>query len=384
MRHFGIIAFFGLVILSTIGVRAQDETIRAAAGDKFVISAKAGGVNLVEGSVDVVRKAGKSGLLLKGDTLKVGDRVSTGADGKAEILLNPGSYMRLGGNSGFEFVTTSLENLELRLDSGSAILEVFADNDFRVTLRSPKSKFDLIESGVYRLDVSTDGGGRLEVWKGEAEIGGTIVKGGRVATALGTEVEVAKFDRDEKDALETWSKARAKDLAKSMSYLRNRDMRTALMQSYLGGRWNMYNSFGLWVYNARFGGYCFLPFGYGWGSPYGYGFGHSMWWYNLPPVVYTGNPNTNGGGTGNGNGNSGTQITPIRSQGDRSRVPPFVRMQGGSSTGPEMIRGGNGRSGGAGVDSGPILAPPGPVYTPPSPKMDIPVSIPSPKGKGDN
>jgi hypothetical protein len=383
MRLFGIVALFGLVILSAASVRAQDETIRSVAGDKYVISAKAGGVNLVEGNVGIVRKAGRNGLLLKGDTLKVGDRVSTGADGRAEILLNPGSYLRLGGNSAFEFVTTSLEDLELRLDSGSAILEVFADNDFRVTLKSPKSNFNLVESGVYRLDVSADGGGRLEVWKGEAEVGGTTVKGGRAVTASGTQVEVAKFDRDEKDDLELWSKSRAKDLAKSMSYLRNRDMRTALMRSYLGGRWNMYNSFGLWVYNARFGGYCFLPFGYGWGSPYGYGFGHSLWWYNLPSTVYTWNPNTGGSGTGSGGGNSGTQITPIRSQGDRSPVPPFTRMQGGSSTGPEMVRGGNGRRGTADVDSGPIFAPSGPTYSPPA-KVDVPVSIPSPKGKGGN
>ena len=66
-----------LVALSFVfAASAQDETISAAAGDKYVISAKAGGVNFVEGSVGIVRKAGKSGLLLKGDKLEIGDRVS--------------------------------------------------------------------------------------------------------------------------------------------------------------------------------------------------------------------------------------------------------------------------------------------------------------------
>jgi hypothetical protein len=99
---------------------AQNDTISAAAGDRYVISAKAGGVNFVEGTVAVVRKSGRSGVLLKGDTLEIGDRVSTAENGKVEILLNPGSFLRLGGTSAFEFNNTSLDELEIRLDSGSA------------------------------------------------------------------------------------------------------------------------------------------------------------------------------------------------------------------------------------------------------------------------
>ncbi|MDQ3750897.1 MAG: FecR domain-containing protein, partial [Acidobacteriota bacterium] len=86
----------------------------------YVISAKAGGVNFVEGKVAVTRKVGKSGYLLKGDTLEIGDKVSTGADGRAEILLNPGSFVRLAENSSFEFASTSLEDLQLKLNGGSA------------------------------------------------------------------------------------------------------------------------------------------------------------------------------------------------------------------------------------------------------------------------
>jgi len=339
IKLFGIVGLFTLAMMNAAVVFAQDETIRSAAGDKYVISAKAGGVNYVEGTVGVVRKAGKSGYLLKGDTLRIGDRVSTGANGKAEILLNPGSYLRLGGSSAFEFVTTSLEDLQIRLDSGSAILEVFADNDFRVTLRSPKSEFSLIESGIYRLDVAANGGGKLEVWKGRAEVGDTTAKGGRIVTAFASNVTVEKFDRDQKDELEIWSKARAKELAKASETLQRRQLRTSLMRSFLGGRWNMYNSFGLWVYDASFGRYCFLPFGYGWNSPYGYGFGHNIWTYQLPPVVYY--PPTTGGTTPSpGPG-------PVITLEDRTRRPPFAHMQGsGSSTGRDS--GGEIRGGGRG------------------------------------
>ena len=107
-RSFAICLALGFVAAFAV---AQKDTISAAAGDRYIVSARAGGVNYVEGTVAVIRKSGRSGLLLKGDTLEVGDRVSTGANGKAEILLNPGSFLRLGGSSAFEFNTTSLDDL---------------------------------------------------------------------------------------------------------------------------------------------------------------------------------------------------------------------------------------------------------------------------------
>lgn len=53
-------------------------------------------------------------LTIKED-LETGDVVRTGFDGRVEMLLNPGSYMRIGENSEFELADNSLENLEVRL-----------------------------------------------------------------------------------------------------------------------------------------------------------------------------------------------------------------------------------------------------------------------------
>lgn len=280
----GIVGLFVLAMLSVSVAVAQDETIRSVAGDKWVITAKAGGVNHVEGEVNIARTLGKSGMLLKGDSVEVGDRVSTGANGRAEILLNPGSYLRIAENSAFEFKTTALEDLQIFVDRGSVMLEVFAANDFKVSVNTAKQNYDLIDTGIYRIDVAGDGVARLEVWKGKAEAGETVLKGGRTTSSL--DGQIAKFDRDERDAFETWSRDRAKELAKSTNDLRDKTLRTSLMNSYMGGRWDMYNSFGLWVYNRRAARYSFLPFGFGWSSPYGYGYGTDIWWYRLPSVVY--------------------------------------------------------------------------------------------------
>lgn len=287
---FYIFSFGLLTVLFSVQIFAQ-ETRRnvSAASSLYVISAKAGGVNFVEGRVNVARKAGRSGLLLKGDGLEIGDKVSTGKGGKAEILLNPGSFVRLAENSEFEFSTTALEDLQLKLNAGSAIFEVITDNEFTFAVNTPKAKFFVVKTGVYRVDVLGDGTSKIEVWKGKAQIGdvyATEVKGGRQAVVNGSQVSVAKFDRDDKDEFETFSKARAKELAKVNAKLQNRDVRTSLMSSFYDTRWSLNDSYGLWIFNRSFGSYAFLPFGYGWSSPYGYYYPSDIWYYNLPPVIY--------------------------------------------------------------------------------------------------
>lgn len=286
-----IFSFAVLTALSSTQIFAQADTRRSvsAVSSAYVISAKAGGVNFVEGAVNVARKTGRSGVLLKGDTLEIGDKVSTGANGKAEILLNPGSFVRLAGNSEFEFTTVALEDLQLKLRSGSAMFEVITDNEFTFAVNTPKAKFFVVKTGVYRVDVLSDGTSKIEVWKGKAQIDDayqTEVKGGREAVVNGSQVSVAKFDRDEKDEFEIFSKARAKELAKVNRSLQNRDVRYSLMNSFYRTRWSMYDSYGLWVFNRGFGSYAFLPFGYGWNSPYGYYYNCDIWGYNLPPVIY--------------------------------------------------------------------------------------------------
>ncbi len=359
--------------LGGVAASAQDDTLSAAAGDRYVITAKAGVVNVVEGTVTVVRMKEKSGLLLKGDMLDVGDRVSTSENGRAEILLNPGSFLRLGGNSTFEFNTTSLDNLELKLDSGSAIFEVFAADEFKVSVVTPVAIYSLIKSGVYRIDVSGNSSATLRVWKGTAKVGTDYeVTPGRSAMATGSNnVSVVKFDRDEKDSLDVWSKSRSKDLAKLSASLRGEGFRRTLMQGFQGGSWNFQNSFGLWVYDPRFRGYCFVPFGYGWRSPYGYGYGYDMsWWWDMPMNMPTssGGGTSTGGGTTTGGGSTPPASTPIRTAGDRSPTPPFIRMEQVNGGG---IRGGSSGRGDTSSDSGPS-------YTPSNSSSSSPSSSPAP------
>ena len=140
IRNLFSFAAAAVVAVFAVGAYGQSDAAISAAGDKYVISAKAGGVNFVEGSVLVVKQNGRTGKLSKGDRVEVGDRVVTGSDGRVELLMNPGSFVRLDHNSAFRFKTTSLEDLQLLLENGSAMFEVYAANNFRVVVNGPKAK----------------------------------------------------------------------------------------------------------------------------------------------------------------------------------------------------------------------------------------------------
>jgi hypothetical protein len=266
----------------------------------------------------------------------------------------------MGPNSVFAFETTNLDDLRLNVSRGSAILEVFAGDDFVVTVNTPASRFSLVESGVYRVDVTSDASATLSVWKGQATAGATgqKIKPGRSVTVSNGNYVAAKFDRGGRDALDEWSRARAKESAKTVAQLERRSMRTALMQSFLGRRWSVYDSFGLWVYSPFASRYCFLPFGYGWSSPYGFDYGTWLGWYGLPPVVYLpppGVPQT----TPPVVKVPGRNNAPPPNAGEtRSSVPPFIKMGGdrGGSIAPGQID--NGTKGPRGIDPSPTYVPP--------------------------
>jgi hypothetical protein len=282
--------FFVISIFVTIPVLAQkDNKTISNAASLYLISAKAGGVNFVTGAVSAERGTGKKDFLHKGDNIEVGDKVSTGIDGKAEILLNPGSYIRLAGNSEFEFLSTSLDDLQIKVNRGSAMFEVIADEDFTITVKTPDSRFYLITAGVFRVDATENGGGRISVWKGKAQVGdmnATVVKGGKTASFENGQVAVGKFDRDDKGEFENWSRDRAKEIAQINARLQQRQMNRALMNSFGNNAWGG-TGYGLWVQDPWSRSFCFLPFGYGWSSPYGFGYSQSIWNYTLPPQMTT-------------------------------------------------------------------------------------------------
>jgi hypothetical protein len=307
--------------------------------EKFVISAKAGGINAVTGGTTVISR-GESDWqqLMITDDLRSGDRVRTTFDGRVEILLNPGSYLRLGGNSEVELLDNSLANLEVKLLRGTAIVEAAgADGlELNIGISTPHTRLAIVRQGLYRLNVVPEDATELIVRKGRVILSDsqTKIKGGNKIVFSATNTTVAKLTKEEKkqkDDVEVWSKERAETLAKANRRITDK-MLTSAFASYRDpfDPWRPYGrAFGFWFFNPNAGCYTFLPFFYGFGSPYGSSYSTSLYspwgirnygWTNYPAQ------NGNNGATGsNGGSNGGGPYNPPAggsNGGGRPAAPP--------------------------------------------------------------
>jgi hypothetical protein len=310
------------------------------ARDRFVISAKAGGVNAVTGRATVLTQGNTmwEQLTIKED-LQTGDVVKTDSDGRVEMLLNPGSYLRLGENSEFELTNNSLDNLEIKLLRGTAIVEATGadDTQMQINISTPHTKLAIVRRGLYRLNVVPGDNTELIVRKGRVMLdrSQTKINGGNKVIFSGETFFVAKLqkaDKEKVDAVDAWSKDRSETLAKANRKIRNREM-SALMAN-ARDRWfqPFYSrSGGFWYFNSGFNCYTFIPYYMGWGSPYGSSYSSAFF-----PGYYCGgcrgpfdyrrrNNTTYGSGTSASSGsNGGSSIGSSAPSSAPSRPSPSV------------------------------------------------------------
>jgi len=200
---------------------------------------KGGVVNVAEGDVSAELDGVPVRRLAPKDELTAGDAVRVGGGGRAEVLLNPGAYLRLSGGTEAAFLDLSRENSKVRITGGSAIVEVLEIPDISltfgpsvpdevlgvvyppVTVVTPQGEFVLVRGGVYRVDAGAGGACDFRVFKGMAFVAGNRVREGmRVVVGNGTPA-VMKFDKEAGDAFDGWSRERSSLLVKSNKSLKN-------------------------------------------------------------------------------------------------------------------------------------------------------------------
>lgn len=340
------------LILAAVSLCAVAATAQAQSRDERFISATAGGVNYVSGKVSF-RRAGETNwvALSTKDDLKSGDVLKTGEGGRAEVLLNPGSYLRLGANSEFELGDASLDDLQLKLKRGSAVIEAtgYRDMDLSIVVETPQAHTRIVRSGIYRFDVTGAGVTEVSIQKGRAYVGEpeVLYKASRVVrVGAGGVLEVVKFEKKERDFddLDLWSKERGKELAKMNEKLSRRHANTLLASTSLDMFPSRFAANGVWYYNARFGCYTFLPFGGGyWRSPYGHGYGNQLY------IPFAGNCfgcDRTGGHIAYGNNR-------VRNRGGNSNANPYGNNNnGGGHTNTNPYGGNNGGNSGGSQPSG--------------------------------
>ena len=310
--------------------------------EKHVISAKAGGVNAVSGRVMVTRSGQGPQLLSNQDDLKSGDLVTTGVNSQTEILLNPGSYLRVAENSELVLSDSSLDNLLVRLNRGSVIIEATGadDTQLRIGVDTDQQQLIIARRGIYRIN-ATAGSTELVVEKGRAFARNNpreLIKGGKKVTYTGGTAFIAKLEKSDRDAFDLWSKDRGKALARANDKLSARAL-NGFLNSRLLWTGEFSGRSGLWTFNPFMRCYTFLPFQYGWSSPYGGFYGQYISTYGFY-----------GGGCCGG----GRYNRPVITSG-----PPAF----GGSSGSSGLPGGNpaGFPGGSGPANPPTSVGPSPV-----------------------
>ncbi len=301
------IAFIPSLFVIAMVVSLPMTTITQTTRDKFVISAKAGGVNAVTGRATMHAHGDSEWQLLTiKEDLQAGDVVRTEHDGRVEMLLNPGSYLRIGENSEFELSDNSLQNLEVRLIRGTAIVEAtgFDGAELLINITTPHTRMAIVRKGLYRVSVVPGDATELIVRKGRVMLDGshTKVNGGNKVVFNNSSFSVAKLRDAEKknpDNLEVWSKDRAKTMAQANRGFTRREMSLAMAR--FNDSWGAFSPrfSGIWMFSSRYGCYTFLPFFGGWGSPYGSSYYSSFY------GGCCGGYNTYGGGGGYYNPNVG-------------------------------------------------------------------------------
>lgn len=215
-----------------------------AAWAQAALAARAGLIHYVQGDVFVDGrridpKPAEFPLLERNELL------STGL-GRAEILLNPGTFLRLGENSSFRLLSASLTDTRLALVSGQALIEVEdlrKDNALTVTFMN--TDVAIAKRGLYQFDADR---GLLRVYDGEASVSSSAaplkVKKAWSADLNGPALAAAKFDRSETDTLYRWSARRARYIARANA-----------SSARAAGRNRSYG----WSFNPVYGMFSFLP-----------------------------------------------------------------------------------------------------------------------------
>jgi FecR-like protein len=287
---------------------------------QYVVSVKAGLVNHVQGTANVAEM----------EMARPGHPIQTGADGYVEVLLTPGSFLRLGENSAVVLDGVQLESVSLHLVDGPAVIEVIEiDKNHPIKVTTGKLTMNVVAPGIYRFadGIATVLDGKLQT------------PGSKLSYEKGWQVffqdnyRARKVGKIQVTSLDVFSRARSQAISNA-----NFNMANLVNPSYGYGT----NPF--WLFAPNIGFYTYMPWG-NYRSPYGYqyyGIGNG----HLVPRVnrsYSSVSTSSGGGTtqpsspppstGNSGGDSGgggggaPAITVSTPSGERSAPAVYIESK---------------------------------------------------------
>src|ERR1700691_2022894 len=218
-----------------------------------------GTVNYVEGQVPIDGKP--LNLRQDGNTQVQPNQSLMTANGKAEMLLSPGVFVRAGSNSEIRLVSAGLVAPTIEVVRGQAMIEVDQKlKDARIDVLEHGVTASILKYGLYRFD--SDNGG-IEVLDGQVRVtenGQSKEFGkGKEVFINGQPLKTVSFDRKAEDDLYQWSSVRS-------AYLAEANMATA-RTIYMGYGPNWGTG---WYWSPYFAAWTWLPGDESFYSPFGY------------------------------------------------------------------------------------------------------------------
>jgi hypothetical protein len=228
------------------------------------VTATPGTVNYVEGQVSI------DGRVLSpaqnGNTLLQPNQVLSTANGKAEVLLSPGVFVRVGSNSGLRMVSPGLVAPEVEVVRGEAMIEAdWVPKDARINVLERGAQTSILKTGLYKFDSDN---ARVEVIDGKVQVTENdqtkkFGKGKEVTLTADARLKPVSFDRKAEDDLYQWSNVRD-------GYLAEANASTA-QNFYVGDGYGPFWGTG-WYWDPAFGFWSWLPGEGYFNSPFGYPF----------------------------------------------------------------------------------------------------------------
>lgn len=229
-----------------------------------------GTVNYIEGQVSLNGKALEGqpagGVVRPGETL-------TTTNGKAEMLLTPGVFLRLGDNSQARMLSNGLAEVEVSLDRGQATVEAdYWPKEARLKIEQNTAVTDILKRGFYVVNSQSP---FVQVVKGKASVAlneqtATAGDGREIAQMPSGQLKEQDFNKKATDetALVRWSRLRSQ-------YEAQANLETArtvvINNGWYGPGWYWDPFWGYWSFLPS-NGILYNPFGFSFYSPVYFGF----------------------------------------------------------------------------------------------------------------
>jgi hypothetical protein len=271
-------------------------------------------VSFIQGSVSTQRGDTGDWVALTVNTpVAVGDRISTGQGGRAELQLDFADVLRLSSGATAKIVSLDRTNIQVQVGQGSVTYSVLKDAQATSEIDTPNAAVHPVGEGDYRIAVNSDQETVVIIREGAAEVstpqGSTRVEKGQMITVAGASNDNPQYKIDPApgaDEWDSWNYDRNKTISNAASWQHTDPYYTGSQDLDQYGEWSEVPDYGQvwipsqgpgwapyssgqWVWEPYYGWTWVSYEPWGW-APYHYGrwfvYGGRWAWWPGPVVAY--------------------------------------------------------------------------------------------------